>query len=235
VEHLLMIGGPTDVVVEPNIVRATAAPRDGPGARPTAGIDALPRAIPLPENGNGSGWPLAPESTVGLRSSPRLDVLPDELPPRPYQPLPEPPPRPQRDTLAALADELSTRPTPAPPRKPQESRQEPRQEARKPMAPPAPATPATEENPSTADQSLADMAQRLEAVLRKPNEGQPPATPPRPARPEAKPAPRSDLSAEARGAKADAAKPGQGKGDKTALYDSLEQEMASLLGRPTQT
>ena len=28
VEHLLMIGGPTDVVVEPNIVRAVAAPRD---------------------------------------------------------------------------------------------------------------------------------------------------------------------------------------------------------------
>src|SRR5271169_1088136 len=28
VEHLLMIGGPTDVVVEPNIVRAVASPRD---------------------------------------------------------------------------------------------------------------------------------------------------------------------------------------------------------------
>src|SRR5579883_2613434 len=48
VEHLLMIGGPTDVVVEPNIVRAVAAPRDVPGARPPAGIEALPRAIPLP-------------------------------------------------------------------------------------------------------------------------------------------------------------------------------------------
>jgi len=44
------------------------------------------------------------------------------------------------------------------------------------------------------------------------------------ARPEAKPAPRSD-----------AAKPNPGKSDKTALYDSLEQEMASLLGRPTKT
>src|ERR1700733_8695078 len=60
VEHLMMIGGPSDVVVEANIVRATAAPRDVPGARPAAGIDALPRAIPLPENGNGS-WPLQPE------------------------------------------------------------------------------------------------------------------------------------------------------------------------------
>ncbi len=30
VEHLLMIGGPTDVVIEPNIVRAAAATRDSP-------------------------------------------------------------------------------------------------------------------------------------------------------------------------------------------------------------
>src|SRR5271156_4104896 len=61
VEHLLMIGGPTDVVVEPNIVRAVAAPRDLPAARPTAGLDALPRAIPLPENGANGSWPLQPE------------------------------------------------------------------------------------------------------------------------------------------------------------------------------
>src|SRR5271154_32382 len=42
IEHLMMIGGPTDVVVEPNIVRAVAAPRDVPGARPAIGIEALP-------------------------------------------------------------------------------------------------------------------------------------------------------------------------------------------------
>src|SRR5213083_3140076 len=35
VEHLLMIGGPTDIVVEPNIVRA-APPRDAVPARPAA-------------------------------------------------------------------------------------------------------------------------------------------------------------------------------------------------------
>src|SRR5580658_2855009 len=58
IEHLMMIGGPTDVVVEANIVRATSAPRDVPGVRHPAGMDTLPRAIPLPENG---GWPLAPE------------------------------------------------------------------------------------------------------------------------------------------------------------------------------
>ena len=107
-----------------------------------------------------------------------------------------------------------------------------------PPAPPAPAAPAAD---TAADQSLADMAQRLEAALRKPGETAPlattrpapaesmlppppPRTPPRPS--EAKPAARTD------------AKPGQGKtekSEKTALYDSLEQEMASLLGRPTKT
>ena len=70
VEHLLMIGGPTDVVVEPNIVRAVAAPRDI-ASRPPAGIEALPRAIPLPENGNGQGggsWPLQPEPASQARA-----------------------------------------------------------------------------------------------------------------------------------------------------------------------
>ena len=230
VEHLMMIGGPTDVVVEPNIVRAVAAPRDMPASRPTAGLDALPRAIPLPENGNGSAWPLAPESTVGLRASPRLEPLPDDAPL--FRPL-EPPPRPQRDTLAALADELSTRPTPAAPPAP----------PRKPMTPPAPVIPtpaAAAETDTAADQSLADMAQRLEAALRKPETEAkslspapaepvrstlPPPPSPRPSRP-------SDVKPAAR---ADAAKPNQGKTEKTALYDSLEQEMASLLGRPTKT
>jgi len=252
VEHLLMIGGPTDVVVEPNIVRATAAPRDVAGTRPAVGMDTLPRAMPLPENGNGNGsWPLAPESTVGLRPSPRLEPLPDELPSRPFQPLgdltsPEPsftkappPARPQRDTLSALADELTPRPAPvvppAPMRKPIE--------ARKPIVPPAPAViaappppppaPAAVELATSADQSLADMAQRLEAALRKPNETAP-ATPTRAEQTkpvEAAPQPRAPRPS---APKAEA-KPPQGKTEKTALYDTLEQEMASLLGRPPKT
>ncbi|MGA2891459.1 MAG: flagellar biosynthetic protein FliO [Xanthobacteraceae bacterium] len=119
VEHLLMIGGPTDVVVEPNIVRAVAAPRDAAAARPAAGIESLSRAIPLPENGsignNVGSWPLQPEPTGGPRPSPRIEPLPDELPSRSYQPPQfqphlDTPARPPRDTLAALADELSTRP-----------------------------------------------------------------------------------------------------------------------------
>ncbi len=271
VEHLLMIGGPTDVVVEPNIVRAVAAA----AARPSAGIEALPRAVPLPENGANGTWPLQPEQAAGLRPLPRVEPLPDEMPPlRPAQPAAEPP-RPQRDTLAALADELSSRPAPIPPprkapgpmrplaaepraeAKPEprvEMKPEPRIAAPEPPAPAAPVAAAAPivppappkaaapaEPPQTADQSLADMAQRLEAALRKPGAG-PEARPPRPApgpSPEqAQPSdaaptmPRPPRPAEPKPPRPEAAKPGQGK---TTLYDSLEQEMASLLGRQTKT
>jgi flagellar biogenesis protein FliO len=45
VEHLLMIGGPTDIVVESNIVRATAG-REALPQRPT-GAEAPPRIAPM--------------------------------------------------------------------------------------------------------------------------------------------------------------------------------------------
>ena len=58
VEHLLMIGGPTDVVVETNIVRAAAAAtREAPAVRVNGG-EPLPRAMPLPDP---TPWPLQPE------------------------------------------------------------------------------------------------------------------------------------------------------------------------------
>ena len=49
VEHLLMIGGPTDVVVEANIVRAAAASRDVATGRPAA-LETPSRAIPPPRS-----------------------------------------------------------------------------------------------------------------------------------------------------------------------------------------
>src|SRR6478735_4636491 len=48
VEHLLMIGGPSDIVVEPNIVRAMPA-RDQMAARPVVGGAEPPRVAPLPD------------------------------------------------------------------------------------------------------------------------------------------------------------------------------------------
>jgi flagellar protein FliO/FliZ len=273
VEHLLMIGGPTDVVVEPNIVRAVASPRDVPGARPAAGIEALPRAIPLPENGG--SWPLQPEPAGTALRPPRAEPLPDEMPPRMPQPAAEPP-RPQRDTLAALADELGSRPPP--PRRSIYARPQPAEQhieadaephldmsdeviaapvvaPSPPPAPPVAAPAAAEADQSNADQSLADMASRLEAALRKPNAPPEPRRPmgPQSAGPQSlapqRPAPAlepthptdtlpsrsprpTEPKSEVRPQRPEA-KPNQG--NKTALYDSLEQEMASLLGRPTKT
>jgi flagellar protein FliO/FliZ len=271
VEHLLMIGGPTDVVVEANIVRAVAASREVALARPAA-VEPLPRAIPLPDNGNGS-WPLQPEVITPpppSRPAPKIEPVTDEAPAWPLQPQADTPPpspaRPQRDTLAALADELSARPAPPPPtptrirppapaRAPLEARTEPRPEPRAPAVQPAPTpTPA---DTAAADQSLAEMAHRLEAALRKPNapaEARAPAPQPRqesrqeprqeprqaqPAEqaatpeplsaPPSPPQPRAARPAEPKPARSAPAKPPQS----TTLYDNLEQEMASLLGRPT--
>src|SRR5437868_7500270 len=53
VEHLLMIGGPTDIVVEQNIVRAMPA-RDQIPSRPNVGGVELPPRVALPDAG---AWP----------------------------------------------------------------------------------------------------------------------------------------------------------------------------------
>src|SRR6187551_3530579 len=76
VEHLLMIGGPTDIVVEPNIVRA-AASRDQLPYRP-AGAEPPPRIVPLPD-AHGEG---------------------EDVFPHPEPQMPEPPPRPVRPSFA---------------------------------------------------------------------------------------------------------------------------------------
>jgi Flagellar biosynthesis protein, FliO len=96
IEHLVLIGGPTDVVVEANIVRAAPATRRSPPAAET-----LPRATPLPENGNGS-WPLRPEP---MGHVPRME--PDEQVNWPMPQRGEGPWRPARETLAAIAEEMN--------------------------------------------------------------------------------------------------------------------------------
>ncbi len=48
VEHLLMIGGPTDIVVEPNIVRAMPGREQLP-QRPGVSVEPPPRVAPLPD------------------------------------------------------------------------------------------------------------------------------------------------------------------------------------------
>jgi flagellar protein FliO/FliZ len=237
IEHLIMIGGPTDVVVESTIVRSAPAPREVVAAqRPPALPEPLPRAIPLPDSSANGAWPLQPEPIAPQRPAPRIEAAPEEPTPPPHVE-PAPLPRPQRETLAALADEIATRPVPPPPQlRPRpaaaprqrqvEPRAEPRAEPR--TTPPPPKQPVEAELAASADQSLAEMAHRLEAALRKPKSAAPPV-----AR-VASPPPSADMEAPApqpapppRPAPA-ASKSSQNK----ALYDNLEQEMASLLGRP---
>ncbi|MET4802618.1 flagellar biosynthetic protein FliO [Bradyrhizobium sp. LB11.1] len=241
VEHLLMIGGPTDIVVEPNIVRA-AAGRDQIPQRPSAAEP--PRLAPMPDVGS---W---------ADEAPRPEVLD-----HPEPQMPEPPPRPARPSFAdevrrpapALAERRGEpalggfSPEPMPPRV---ARSEPplmprpprasepvkvppvraeRAAAPPPPPPPVPqappvAPPAAAAAPSSAEQNLAEMAQRLEAALRRPSgetiappvAPDPPAAPPRAARsePPSPPAP-----------------PARPAPEKTS-FENLEDEMASLLGRP---
>jgi len=73
---------------------------------------------------------------------------------------------------------------------------------------------------SSADQNLAEMAQRLEAALRRPS-GEAVAPPVAPEPPAPRPVPRSEQPPAAP----------SGPAPKSG-FDNLEDEMASLLGRP---
>lgn len=232
VEHLVMIGGPSDVVIEANIARTAAArgPVDVPGRAP-----------------GGMGEPSWSDLDAPTRPEPQ--ELPDphftpEPPPRAVRPTPpmrpvRPEPRPENmrppamdeinhDTFAPeprMEPRMEPRPPMARARPPEQRPMEPRPappRAAEPRPAPAPAAPLSE-----ADQNLAEMAQRLEAALRRPgadprpapagNHAPPvapdmppprrPAAPPRPAEPRPAATPKSE-------------------------FDSLEDEMANLLGRP---
>src|SRR5690349_22965264 len=82
IEHLLIIGGPSDVVVEQNIVRAATAPREGAAARPPA-ADTLPQAVPLGED---SMWSPQPEPAPKAEPTPRIEPPPVRAEPRPQRP-----------------------------------------------------------------------------------------------------------------------------------------------------
>ena len=270
VEHLIMIGGPTDVVVESNIVRAApaAAARETPPAR----AETPPRAVSLTE---GNMWPLQPEPVTRPA---RQAAPPVDEPMWPAQPA-EPPPRASGgERLAGLAADLSrVVPSSAPEHGPAPARTAPverpmverpiERESRRP-APVVAAPVAAVAPPSASDeQNLAEMAHRLEAALRRPSAGEAapsvepiaappveapmvkpvrepmtrpsapaeaPAMPPVAAAPRAAPAPMPDIARMTVDAKVPpkAARP-DARSQTKAVYDSLEQEMASLLGRPS--
>src|ERR1700739_1397401 len=96
VEHLLMIGGPTDIVVEPNIVRAQAGREQLPQRTGGVGPDLPPRIAPLPD----AGW----AEGEAARGDGGFDL--------PEPQMPEPPPRPARPSFA---DEVRRPAPPSPP------------------------------------------------------------------------------------------------------------------------
>lgn len=246
IEHLLMIGGPSDIVVEPNIVRAAPPQQQMP-----------PRA-PLPPAAEqwSESEPLRPEPLEHDEPAP----LP-EPPHRPTRPafaedMRRPPAAERREPLAGFSPEPMVRSEPAmrepnlrepaprampraepPPLVPRPMRSEPPKSAPpvRPVERPAAAMPSPA---SAADKNLAEMAQRLEAALRRPG-GNPSAPVDRvgapPVAPEAPPsrpaAPRPAAPEPAAAAPAEGESQPSGDAPKTQ-FKNLEDEMASLLGRP---
>jgi flagellar protein FliO/FliZ len=242
VEHLLMIGGPSDIVVEPNIVRAIPG-REQMSPRPAVGsAEQPPRIAPLPD----TAWNDGETARADMidHGEPQMP----EPPPRPARPSfadevrrPAPPPMPERrgDPLAGFAPEpmggpLGSRPEPRPdpvpprmtrteplmPPRPQRSAEPPKapppvRAPERAVAPPPPPPPPAPPPQSSADQNLAEMAQRLEAALRRPT-NEPIAPPVAPEPPPARPS-RSEAPAPA---------------PQKSGFENLEDEMASLLGRP---
>ena len=259
VEHLLMIGGPTDIVVEPNIVRAMPG-RDQVSPRPSLGGE-MPRGTAFPETGN---WP---ESDNARPDNAPEPALPPLIPTRPARPSfademrrsPPPAPEHRHDPLATIAAEPVTRPEPRPDLRGEPPRPTGRNEPQMPRPPlpplrpseppvakvtpvrgPEPATPAAPVPPpvpqtSSADQNLAEMAKRLEAALRRPagdrpaGASAPPVTPEPPA---VRSAPRVAVNTPTGNVTEPSAAPPVAPPAPKGDFENLEDEMASLLGRP---
>ena len=210
VEHLVMIGGPIDVVVEARIVRDVPVPRETTILRDPEPAESLARTVPLPADGANGSWraqpdlpPYRPTRTApapeereniplmhgkpGPRAAGPLQVTapPPFVPAPPVNPIPRPmrPSAPLRAPSAEVA------------RNDRQARIVPRQHATERLA---------------VDESLAEMTRRLEATLRKPKSTGLSAT---------APAPQQSSQSEA----APPAHP--------SAHDQLGQEMASLLGR----
>jgi flagellar biogenesis protein FliO len=204
VEHLIMIGGPTDVVVEQNIMRAVPVPQAREATQRSTN-EASPRPSP--------------------------EVRPSAEPQR-AGPSAEPPRRP-----------VGSRPDQVPRAARPEARMSPLDQTRALRA----QVPSGREDAGSFelsgqqnDPSLATMAQKLEAALRRPgtqrrSDGESAA--PTPDAQPALPAPGPQANAGSRpGAAAAIEQRGsstEGKGPRSSVFDSLEEEMASLLGKPS--
>jgi flagellar protein FliO/FliZ len=277
VEHLLMIGGPADLLIEQNIVRAVpVAPAREPSAAESSGLSQVRAKAAEPARESGVRFPLDQELEQAI-------VRGADVRRRPEPPWSEPAPPGSREGPSAPArpyDEIRPEPVVprggdarsrvepsfpefAPPRSGRSAEQQAKRTAAEvgarggsssevPLRPAPPITPAAsrpapagnirESVPApnlASDAEITDMAQRLEAALRRPmmaKDGRAEPVPKptagvgtgQPARESGKPREPVKVGAEPHQS-SEASDP---KGGAQSVLDSLEQEMASLLGRP---
>jgi hypothetical protein len=126
IEHLIMIGGPNDLVIESEIVRAEARElrdlrRDPANAPPPDGRIPAPQAPPLPRVEEPALPPLAEVGPTEPARGPTFPLPPRRPPPVPAQPERRPPAPPKLPDSVTRGDEVPalqgqpSAPAPAPP------------------------------------------------------------------------------------------------------------------------
>ncbi len=234
VEHLLLIGGPTDIVVEAAIVRAAAGSDARPGRQASANEDIL---APMAQVATPAETPVAAELSMGS-PPPLRRPLPDAsearpprppIPPRVIPPAPAPmsprafgttqpvePPRPAPEPVVAA--------TPVDVPEPVVS-----------MEPPVEPVPVSAAPPEPAAKPKFDFSK---LAARQPRDAPAPMFPRRPPQVDAPPRPMAGPSTPAFPTDAEAA-PEAAKNDASIVPPDdglmeLEAEMAKLLGRPSE-
>lgn len=167
VEHLVLIGGPNDVLVESNIVRAQGArPQAARGDTAEANDTTLPPPVASPAP------PVAPVAPPAL-TKPAQPPVPAPPPPR-REVLPEPPPvaarAPEPAAVSAKLPDSARAVPPIPPPAPvvADVRAPAPSEPAASVASEAPEPSVKPARPTSPDPRLSDMARRLQSVLQKP-------------------------------------------------------------------
>ncbi len=247
VEHLIMIGGPNDVLIESEIVRAPAQAalpaqqqrtqqRPVENGRAVSGPPAAAPATPqrLPATDVPAPVAMAPApAEPEIRPPPFRSAMPRPTPPLQANVSPLPPKAP----LRPLREQAPAPQASAPPQAPASQAPAIVEETAAPVAPPAAAKPKADVDPL-----YADIEKKLSEALARPTSPAPQARPtspspqarsPSPA-PQARSAPPAPARREPvmdapppRSAPAPAPAPQESK----SHLDALEEEMASLLGR----
>jgi hypothetical protein len=227
VEHLIMIGGPNDVLVESEIVRAPAQAQLAPQRAQRAPAENTRAAVAAPERNVARALPPPEQAHAPIQQQQR-EPEPQPITPAAFRNAF--PPRPAARPAPPVADN----PPPPPPRAPARPQRMDTEYAEREAAPPA--RPKAEIDPL-----YADIERKLGEALSRPASAPPTppaptrsappppmrasAPPPPPARPAAPPPPPPPRRAP---------EPPAPKAGRNHL-DALEDEMASLLGRDRAT